>query len=279
MLNGQRVLGLSGRKQAGKDTACNFLTSLALVHFRVTPRAFIDEKTGQLIIQNGPDENQLGILDLSNRDPEYTQWAKDTFWPFVKRYSYATHLKNFCIDVMGLTEEQVYGTNEQKNTLTQYLWENMPIPQNYYQTYIEDGEHLKFNGDELYFRNIDFKTGLMTAREVLQYVGTEIGRQMYSNLWVDSCIRTILKEESGQALINDARFPNEVEAIQKVGGKVIRLTKVVNPEDKHESETALDRENFDWSKFDAVIDNQNLGIHDTHAKIFQLLIDWEWICV
>ena len=44
----------------------------------------------------------------------------------VKQYNFADGLKNFLIDVMGLRYEQVWGTEEQKNSKTTYLWENLP---------------------------------------------------------------------------------------------------------------------------------------------------------
>jgi hypothetical protein len=59
------------------------------------------------------------------------------------------------------------------------------------------------------------------------------------------------------------------------GGKVIRLTRVVNPNDTHPSETALDRENFDWRKFDAVIDNHKMGIPQELEMTYQLLREWK----
>src|SRR6185503_15612283 len=132
MLENQRILGISGRKQSGKDTTCNFLHSLAIFHHKISPRAFIDEVSGKLIVQTGPNENDLGILDLDNKDPEYLDWAEKNLYPFVKSYSMADNLKWFCVNFAGLLPEQVWGTDEQKNTLTKYKWEDMPVPPEYY---------------------------------------------------------------------------------------------------------------------------------------------------
>ena len=120
------------------------------------------------------------------------------------------------------------------------------------------------------------KTGLMTAREFMQYFGTEIGREIYPDLHAAGGIRRIRKAMSGIAILDDLRFPNEVEAVQSAGGKVLRLTRDIL-HDEHFSEHALDPEVFDWSKFDKVIDNQNLTIHQTCEEILKTLIEWEWI--
>ena len=45
----------------------------------------------------------------------------------VKMYSFADMLKEkVCMDVMGLTYEQCYGTDEEKNSVTTYMWERLP---------------------------------------------------------------------------------------------------------------------------------------------------------
>jgi hypothetical protein len=76
------------------------------------------------------------------------------------------------------------------------------------------------------------------------------------------------------ALVTDCRFSNEVAGIQELGGKVIRLTRVVYPEDNHESETALDPENYDWRNFDYILDNQNLDL--VQQKIMLLTVIHQW---
>lgn len=97
----------------------------------------------------------------------------------------------------------------------------------------------------------------MTSRELLQYFGTDVMRKMYENVWVDYAVKTITREKSNLAIVADVRFPNEVEAIKNAGGKVIRLTREF-AEDSHSSENALDKENYDWSNFDYVVNNTDM---------------------
>jgi hypothetical protein len=121
------------------------------------------------------------------------------------------------------------------------------------------------------------RRGPMTAREVLQYWGTEIFRKAYSQVWADACIRRIRKSGCRVAVITDCRFPNEVEAIQKAGGKVIKLTKVVFPDDRHPSETALDAEVFDQNRFDAILDNSSMTIQEQCEALYVLMRRWGYV--
>jgi hypothetical protein len=109
-----------------------------------------------------------------------------------------------------------------------------------------------------------------TARQFLQYLGTDIMRKIKDTIWVDWTIKVINQEQSSLALIPDVRFPNEVDAIKKAGGIVIRLTRDVY-NDKHECEKSLDKDIFDWDKFDEIIENKSSSLEDLQSKIKTLM--------
>ena len=113
-----------------------------------------------------------------------------------------------------------------------------------------------------------FETKPPHVRHMLQQEGTELGRNVYGeDIWVDTLVEwvRVLNETWGQThfIIPDVRFPNEVEGIQRRGGKVIRVTA---PERNlnapygeearsHISETALDTYNmFDYVLFNDIKD-------------------------
>ena len=75
-----------------------------------------------------------------------------------------------------------------------------------------------------------------------------------------------------EVIVADSILEQAVEAIQKAGVKVIRLTRKPH-EDAHPSETALDN----YENFDAVIDNQNFDINETNIKIMEVLREWGWL--
>lgn len=155
-----------------------------------------------------------------------------------KIYNFADPLKqDICMGVLGLTYEQCYGSDEEKNSLTDIRWEDLP------------GFNIETDKPKDYHIS-----GQMTARQVLQFIGTDIFRRIKNDVWANSTIAKIKKESPSLALIADCRFPNEVKAVKDVGGIVIKLTR--NPfNSSHSSETALDIDKYNHSNFDIVLTN------------------------
>lgn len=172
-----------------------------------------------------------------------------------KIYSFADPLKqDICINILGLTYEQCYGSDNDKNTLTSLRWKDMP---EYNITWTKMSDY--------------HESGFMTARQVMEFVGTQIFRQIKTDVWSSATIRKIQSEKIDIALVADCRFPNEVEAIQASEGIVIRLTK--DPfQSQSDSESALDKCHYDWSKFDYVLDNNNLSIDKKNEELSKILI-------
>lgn len=154
-----------------------------------------------------------------------------------KIYNFADPLKkDICIDILGLTYDQCYGSDEDKNTLTNNYRDNKQL----------------------------------TAREVMQFVGTDIFRNMQQNIWADATMLRINKENPPLAIIADCRFPNEVEAVRNAGGFVIKLNR--NPfNSDHVSETALDENNYSVQNFDLVIHNNNVTIPEQNGIVLDFL--------
>ena len=117
---------------------------------------------------------------------------------------------------------------------------------------------------------IPWREGEMTAREFMQFLGTDVMRKIHPNVWTNACLNKIKKEDSKLSIVADVRFPNEVEAINKAGGKVIRLERDVH-QDKHDSETALDVDNYNHSNFWRVLDNRNIDIGQTIIEVRSIL--------
>ena len=245
------ILGFSGVKQSGKTTCCKFLHGYQLRLHDVVEKFLMDEE-GNLIVnaiqidENGKEVEGLGFLDIERKDIEFVEYAGRSIWPYVKAFSFADPLKIISVQLFGLTEEQCHGTDEEKNTPVNIKWDDVPLA----------GK----------------KTGFMTAREFLQYFGTDVCRKIKPDIWVDSCIKRMLESGTELAIVPDVRFPNEAEAIRKAGGKVIRLTR--SPyEDQHESETALN----DYEGFDHVLDNANANVDETNRSLMEVLREWGWL--
>jgi hypothetical protein len=81
----------------------------------------------------------------------------------------------------------------------------------------------------------------MTVREFAQFFGTEIGRKIWSPIWVDYLITQIRREKSEVAIVTDVRFTNEAKAIKDAGGIIVKLNRKPKSKDNHSSETEVDQ--------------------------------------
>lgn len=154
-----------------------------------------------------------------------------------KIYNFADPLKqDICINILGLTRDQCYGDDTNKNELVNCYWDNKQL----------------------------------TAREVMQFIGTDVFRKMQHNVWASATINKIQKEQPELAIIADCRFPNEVDIIKNAGGYVIKLTR--NPfNSDHASETALDFDKYDHNVFDMVLFNDKMSISEQNKQIYAFL--------
>jgi hypothetical protein len=240
------IIGICGKKQAGKNTVSNILHGLTLLDQSMISDFNIDAN-GKLWIETKDAKENVGWgeFDVTRTDEDFVGWAEHNMYPYIKNYSFADPLKVICHSLFGLTKGQCWGTDEQKNTPTMLKWENMPgvvTPES------EGNIQSKWNAEMLGI--VLHESGPMTARELLQFFGTNIMRKMYEPVWVNATINKIKQEGSLRSVISDVRFPDEADAIKKAGGKLIKLTRSVS-KDSHPSETALDN----YINFDYVIDN------------------------
>lgn len=229
-----KIIGISGRKQAGKNTVANYINGNVLLGKEMISDFFIEED-GSLAIHTKDSSGQAGygIFDATRKDPIFVEYAEKQLWPYIKIYHFADPLKELAINLFDLNPKLVYGSNDEKDEKTNFIWNDLP-----------NGKNSKEK---------------LTVREFLEYFGTTIVRKIKSDAWAKFTITKIISDNSEIAIIPDVRFPNEVQAIKDAGGTVIRLTRDVF-NSNFEAESALDKDNYDWSNFDLVIDNSNLNI-------------------
>jgi hypothetical protein len=109
--------------------------------------------------------------------------------PDVIKMSLADPLKTAAKAIFGLSDEQLYGSQAQKESLTSWDW-------------IENNKY--------------GKAGKMTARDILQYFGTEVMREGFDhNIWINSLkmnaevYRQTIESDKLIVLVPDIRYPNE----------------------------------------------------------------------
>lgn len=218
------IIVVSGKKMAGKNT-------------------FVNQVIAKLMVSHGYD----AVVSASGRlkmmpGGEILDTTPPSISPIVSRMgvrvlSFAESLKNFCVNVLGLTEAQCWGTDDQKNTPTHIPWESMPL-----------GVRIAWARRSKAWRwwqpTTWLKRGLMTAREVMQCFGTDIVRKLYSDAWAASTYKDAISTPESLVFICDGRFPNEIDLADSIDRpnvtikRVRMLRNVCN--DTHASEVALD---------------------------------------
>jgi hypothetical protein len=156
----------------------------------------------------------------------------------VEIYNFADPLKeDICMNMFGLSYVQCYGEDHNKNELIDAYWEDKQL----------------------------------TARDLMQLIGTDLFRKLNNNVWVNALINKIKKSKLQVVIVSDCRFPNEIEAIKNNGGIVFRLNR--NPhKSEHISESILDACRYDWNNFNAIINNEHMTVREQYDKLKKLML-------
>lgn len=249
------VIGFAGAKRSGKDSSARYFVGRLLVKNGITTRFDMTED-GELMVES---DKGLGIINLENRSPAFISFCHEVIWPITKLYHFADELKTICMNLYGLTEEQCYGSSEQKQSPSQLKWFD-------FSTILKKNEIIPKGSN----RSLD---DYMTAREVLQTV-SDVMKKINEKCWSDCVIKQITEQQSLYPIVADVRYPFEVDAIKAIGGKIVYLTRRVE-EDSHASENAF--KDYDMSNFDAVIENQDLSIADKNTILDRHLQEFGYL--
>lgn len=112
---------------------------------------------------------------------------------------------------------------------------------------------------------IPHEKNLKTPREVMQFIGTDLGRNIVSkNIWINQMTKELLGLDN--VVITDARMSNERTFIKTLGAKTALIVKDVPSEDSHESENDLG----DPKEYDAIL--YNLGTIDDLFRNLERII-------
>lgn len=92
----------------------------------------------------------------------------------------------------------------------------------------------------------------VSPRVALQTLGTEWGRRLYENIWLDACLNHIRRTGNDKHTISDVRFRNELDGVRSAGGVVVRLLRGER-QSSHPSE--LEMESIPLEDFNFVVAN------------------------
>jgi len=130
-----------------------------------------------------------------------------------KTIAYADDLKKFVGDCFYLTKEHLYGKLKTEPLAS--------LPKK------SDGSY-------------------WTTRELLQYIGTDVFRNIDNNYWINR-LQRFIQLNPGNYIITDGRFPNEVDWVLDSGGIHIRVlgrSREETGRKEHASEISLDAYTF-----------------------------------
>jgi hypothetical protein len=195
------------------------------------------------------------IISLCGRKRTGKETAYKLVYPYLDRpeeFQFATPIKQFLINLLGLSWEQCYGPTQDRESLTRYSWGDV-------------AEHIR----KKYKKEPD---DILTAREIHQVIGTDLMRQgFYSNIWAEAGVLAAFNSSAQTCVFTDTRFPNELDACRAPNVKnqeevpnsiIVRLYRETGLDDAHDSETALDM--YD------VVPNQKRIPRKYHDKLFEM---------
>lgn len=270
------IIGISGKIGSGKDTVGHIIQYLVAK------------------VENGytsPDtENDLKSF-IVNKHINHSIWQ-------IKKF--ADKLKE-CVSIILNIPRADLELSEVKNKVLGEEWIRYGYADGFIRKYIGNGNmgepimNNKQCSKEKYEeeRRTNWQTAYKqeyTVRDILILLGTEVGRQIHDDFWVNALFSeyetvslpdetTFIKDEnkyirdrSSNWIITDMRFSNELKAIEDRKGITIRCNRVNSQmqsteQVNHISETSLDNAHFDY-----VLDN-NGTIDELIKSVKEILID------
>ena len=120
----------------------------------------------------------------------------------------------------------------------------------------------------------------MTLRELMQKVGQGLRTEVSNDIWVSSALNRVKYNDN--VIFVDTRYPNEIEGVRSVGGKIIHVVRpnyidptLENEESKnHISETALN--GYDIKPDEYILNTSLEALEEyTNNYLIDKILEWE----
>jgi hypothetical protein len=158
------------------------------------------------------------------------------------KISLAAPIKTFAQIVFGFSDHQLYGPSSARAETVRVLggFDSMVYDNYNAARWLMDIFGTTHHAEDWYNKYI-LPHKEVSARHVLQTFGTECGRAVNPDVWVDVAIESAKAQLATKDLvvIPDGRFRNEVLAVKAVGGTVIQIR---NPDGVSPESHASERE-------------------------------------
>jgi len=188
------------------------------------------------------EKNIIGIIGFAGS-------GKGTVGDFLGKHGYrkiafADNLKDACASIFSWDRKMLEGVTKESR-----IWREQPDPW--------WSEQL---GKEI------------TPRWVLQVMGTEGGRELFGyNLWVASAMKKVYNSRYDNWVFTDCRFVNEIEAIEKAGGRIFAVMRGELPEyyqmaaydrDKMSIRSDVHPSEWDWCTYHSTMPEERIIRND-----------------
>lgn len=230
------LIGISGKKQSGKDTICNIIRRIESYLYKVRPDETLSTR-----------EEVIHAVNLDKA-------CSDSAW---EKHAFADALKA-CASIILDSDVLMFENERFKNSPTTL---DLMDSDNVRMT---NRKFLQLLGTEV-GRSIDKDLWVKVLiskykskfSQRIEYGYDEFGKRVP--------IEMIVMEPCW--IVTDTRFPNEADAIRREGGLLIRVNRNAGFTDSHLSETALDN----YENFDEIIDN-NGSIEDLIGQVYDIML-------
>jgi len=255
----KHVILFVGSLQSGKTTSAAAIYGYHLTQLGLIPNCSFDEDGKMSIIYN-KNTNEGIYLDIDTEDPNILKFMKDNFWGRVKHFSFATELKDAIIKLFSIDRKCLYGTNEDKNKETHILWDNVfPL--------LSESRRKDLS------KNAGKK---MTGRHLMQIFGTDICRTIDEACHIRSAFTSALGFNPEIAIFPDGRFEDEFEYFDNLkrtqSNFKVWTIKLKRMKFKSNDPMEQGAPGIPDSRYDLVIDNENMSIIDKNEKLINFLI-------
>lgn len=196
------IIGISGKKQSGKNTLAEILNKISSGH------------------------------SLTDSEKSFEFWEWETEKTKYELKSFAHKVKEIVSILTGISLEGLENRSIKEMELGKEWWVWKLERDGGYSTVLQPYENSE--------NTENFELVKMTPRKLLQLVGTECGRNIiHPSIWINALLSKYNKDFS-KWIVTDVRFKNEAEAVKSKGGILIRINRETGLSDNHPSETDLD---------------------------------------
>lgn len=255
----KHVILFVGSLQSGKTTSAAAIYGYYLTQLGLIPNCSFDED-GRMSIVYNKNTNEGIHLDIDTEDQTILKFMEDYFWGQIKHFSFATQLKDSIIKLFSIDRKCLYGTNEDKNKETHILWDNvLPLVSPKRRKDLS-----KYSGTK------------MTGRHLMQIFGTDICRAIDESCHIRSAFSSAKQVNPDIAIFPDGRFEDEFTFFDdmKKSQNDFKVWTIKLKRMKFKTNDPMEQgaPGIPDSRYDLVIDNENMSIIDKNEKLINFLI-------